>query len=179
MARIIGPLFSQEARGQFGKSVVFTRRRGQNVARGYVIPANPQTANQVAVRITLAISGIVSRRVRATNWTYAGEANTWIQFWSGRVTTGEVWNSALVSAMIGPGRATYTAALAAYNALSAAEQLLWTNAAETGTVGLTDYTRGTTTVEAGFMLYLAELATASAGYGNAFDPTTPVDVDAG
>ena len=123
--------------------------------------------------------GIVTRRVRATDWTYAGEAQTWIQFWSGRVTTGEVWNSALVSAMIGPGRATYTAAVMAYAALTQPQRDAWETAAETAIAGLTDYTRGVTTVEAGFMLYLAELATASAGYGDAFVPGVPFAVAAG
>ena len=179
MARVIGPLFSQEARGQFGKSLVFTRRRGQNIVRGYVIPANPQSPDQISVRVSLAVTGIITRRVRATDWTYAGETDTWIQFWTGRVTTGEVWNSALVSEMIGPGRATYEAAVTQYAALSAGVVTLWENAATTVTAGLPGYTRGVTVVTGGFQLFLAEMATANAGYGDAFDPDVPFAVAAG
>ena len=125
MAKLIGPLFSQEARGAFARSIVFNRRRGQNIARSYVVPANPQTANQIAQRIRLAVGGLITRAVRATDWTYAGQMQTWIEFWRGEVREGEVWNAAMVGAMMGPGNATYIARLAQYEALDANVQALW------------------------------------------------------
>lgn len=179
MAKVIGPLFSQEARGQFGKSLVFTRRRGQNIVRGYAIPSNPQTADQIKVRIILATVGLITKRVRATDWEYLNNAQTWRQFWGTRVTTGEVWNSALGKAMLGPGNATHDAALVQYTALTDAQKLSWKTIAEGTVGGLIDYVRGTTTVESGFMLFLAEKASADAGYGDAFVPGTPVTLVAG
>lgn len=176
MAKVIGPLLSQEASGQFAKSLVFNRRRGQNVVRTYTVPANPQTDNQVAQRIRFAIGGLVAKAVSYTEWTYAGEVETWVQFWMSRVKTGEVWNSALVGAMMGPANATYLARLAQYEALDDATQTLWQNAATTAIANLADYTRGTVTIEAGFMLFLSEYATAEAGYGTAFDPDVPTAI---
>ena len=179
MAVVVGPLFSQEARGQFGKSVVYGRRRGQNVVRQYGVPSNPESDNQIAVRISLAIGGLVSKRVRATNWTYAGETMTWIMFWSARVRTGEVWNSAMVRAMMGPNRINYTETKTQYDALDTPTQTLWQTAATNATAGLVDYVRGDTTDTAGFQLFLAEKTIAAAGYGDPFNEDTPTAIAAG
>ncbi len=176
MAKVQGPLFSQEASGKFANTVVFARRRGQNVARSYVTPANPMTDNQIAVRITLAVIGIITRQVNAGDWAYTGEAMSFIEFLRSTVRTGEVWNSAYGRLMIGPGRATYTDALTAYLALASGITDLWDAAAATAITNLPGYTRGTTTITGGFQLYLAELAIANAGYGEAFVPATPVTV---
>lgn len=173
MAKVTGPLFSQEARGQFAQTAVFTRRRGQNIARSYVIPSNPMTDNQIAQRIRLAAIGIVTRRVRATNWEYTGQTQTWIEYYQSRTRTGEVWNSALGREMLGPANANYLARLAEWEALDGGDQTAWTDEAEGTVGGLADYTRGSTTVASGFMLFLAQFTVAAAGYGEAFDPTTP------
>lgn len=47
MAKTIGPLMSMTASGKFGNAIVYDKR---GRARKYVIPANPQTANQVTQR---------------------------------------------------------------------------------------------------------------------------------
>lgn len=179
MARVIGPLLSQEARGQIGKSLVFTRRRGQNIVRGYVIPANPQTPAQVTVRISLAASGIITRRINGGIWTYASQSQTWIQFLRGGVRPGEVWNSQFNRLAIGPGRIGYITDLAQFEALDAADQLVWNNAAAVAPVSLVDYVRGTFTVEAGFMLFWAQKTIATAGYGPAFVDDTPQTITSG
>lgn len=176
MAKVTGPLFSQEASGQFAKTAVFARRRGQNVVRAYVIPSNPRSAAQIIVRISLAATGIVTRRVNATKWTYAGQTSSWIEFLRTLTRTGEVWNSAFVRLMQGPGRATYIAALAQYTALDAGVQTAWDTAAETAITDLEPYVRDGTTVTTGFMLFLAERTIAAAGYGETFDPAVPFDV---
>ena len=179
MAKVTGPLFSQEARGQFAQTAVFNRRRGQNIVRSYVIPANPMTANQIIQRIKLAAVGIITRRVRATDWKYAAVAQTIIEFYQGRTRTGEVWNSALGREMFGPGNATYDARLQAYNALTDPQKDMWEEAAETVVTALTNYTRGETTVERGFMLFLVQGTVAAAGYGPDFNPFVPIAVVAG
>ena len=176
MARVIGPLFSQEARGQFGQTVVFNRRLGQNTVRAYVVPANPQTDAQVAVRIILAAAGLITKAIRATDWTYAGQTNTFIQFLRGRTRIGEVWNSAFSREMTGPSNANYNAALAQYTGLDAAVQALWQAAATNANAGLVDYTRAGTTVMAGFQLFLAERTIAADGYGDPFVPAVPVAI---
>lgn len=53
MAKLKGPLMSLTARGQIGKSLVFSGWKGIATARHYVVPANPRTAGQLAQRATL------------------------------------------------------------------------------------------------------------------------------
>ena len=43
MAKVNGPLFSLDARGQLGKALVYAIWKGLNYARKYVIPFNPKT----------------------------------------------------------------------------------------------------------------------------------------
>lgn len=50
MAKLKGPLFSLGARGQLGKTLVFFPWKGVDSVREYVVPANPQTAAQLAQR---------------------------------------------------------------------------------------------------------------------------------
>jgi hypothetical protein len=52
MALVSGPLLSMRASGQIGKSVVFSKWKGRQTARAYVIPSNPQSAAQTEVRTT-------------------------------------------------------------------------------------------------------------------------------
>ena len=62
MAKITGPLFSMEARGKFG-DVVFLQRGGRAIARKRVIPQNPKSVLQQAVRTNLgSLSNIYSER---------------------------------------------------------------------------------------------------------------------
>ena len=171
-ARVVGPLFSQEARGQFGKAVVYGRRRGQNVVRAYGVPNNPQTPGQIAVRIRLAVTGRITQATRVGDLKYATETASVIQFYRTRVREGEVWNSALVREMQGPGNATYIAQLAAYEAETQSVQDLWIAAAAAAPINLVDYVREGTTVENGFMLYLLQYTLGQGGYGS-FDSDTP------
>lgn len=53
MPKTTGPLLSMRARGQIGKTLVFSKWRGRAYAREYVVPGNPQTAAQTAVRDTM------------------------------------------------------------------------------------------------------------------------------
>ncbi len=179
MAVVVGPLFSQEARGQFGKSVVFNRRRGQNTVRGYVVPANPQTVNQMAARLRMVVGGAVARRISATDWTYASESMTWIEFLRQTLMVGNVWNSRFVSNFIGPAGAAYDAAVTQYAALATNITDLWDAAAITATAGLTPRTFAGTTVTTGFQLFRAEQTMAVLGYGATFDPDVPVAIAAG
>lgn len=58
MAKVTGPLFSVDARGKIGDSLVFMGWRGIKTVRSYVIPANPQTDEQMRVRdnFSMAVS---------------------------------------------------------------------------------------------------------------------------
>lgn len=54
MAKLTGPLLSFGASGQIGKTLVAGKWRGIPYARQHVIPANPQTVAQQAVRTLFA-----------------------------------------------------------------------------------------------------------------------------
>jgi len=53
MAKVTAPFLSLGATGQFGKTLVASTWKGLNTMRQYVVPANPQTAAQVAQRALL------------------------------------------------------------------------------------------------------------------------------
>jgi len=50
MAKVKGPLFSLDARGQIAKTLVYMGWKGIADVRKYVIPANPNTAAQQTQR---------------------------------------------------------------------------------------------------------------------------------
>lgn len=53
MAGVKGPLFSLDASGSVGDSIVFAKWKGRNYVRRHAIPANPKSAGQVSVRAML------------------------------------------------------------------------------------------------------------------------------
>jgi hypothetical protein len=60
MAKVTGPLMSMDARGAFGKAMVFMGWKGLKTARMWLKPANPQSAGQGNIR---TIIGAVGRAV--------------------------------------------------------------------------------------------------------------------
>lgn len=57
MAKVQGPLLSMSASGKIGDAIVFFGWKGINVVRGWVKPANPQTAGQGDQRIIVGGTG--------------------------------------------------------------------------------------------------------------------------
>jgi hypothetical protein len=52
MAKVIGPLLSVDARGKLANAMVFMGWKGLKTVRQFVVPANPNTDPQKAVRAT-------------------------------------------------------------------------------------------------------------------------------
>jgi hypothetical protein len=50
MAKTSGPLFSLDARGSVGKAITYSFWKGINYVRARVVPNNPQSADQTAIR---------------------------------------------------------------------------------------------------------------------------------
>ena len=50
MAKVTGPLFSLDARGTIGKAITFAYWKGVNYVRSRVVPNNPNTDAQQAIR---------------------------------------------------------------------------------------------------------------------------------
>lgn len=82
MAKLTGPLLSFGARGSIGKTLVASKWRGVPYARQHVVPANPQTTAQQAVRTLFAYLREM--------WKLAPSeiALTWDSFAQGRPFTG-------------------------------------------------------------------------------------------
>lgn len=71
MAKVTGPLFSIEARGAVAKAMVHFPWKGINVVRGWVTPANPQSAAQGNARLILGALGRSTSVVALTSPYYA------------------------------------------------------------------------------------------------------------
>jgi hypothetical protein len=72
MARVTGPLFSLDARGQLGRAIVYSIWKGINYVRRWIIPENPQSADQTHVR------GVFEMGVNAWHYTLsAGNRTAW------------------------------------------------------------------------------------------------------
>lgn len=129
MAKLKGPLYSEEARGKFGSNVVFNQRKGQAVARRLVIPANPKSAGQTTARNIVRITGALQKWVNAT----ALKAPTQTLLDKARIAAitpaSQTWNSYLTGTIAGVGQVNYDAAVAAYSALTAPQKTAWGDAA--------------------------------------------------
>jgi hypothetical protein len=78
MAGVTGPLLSFGASGQIGKSAVFSRWKGVPYVRRYVVPANPQSADQTLTRTAFAWLNAVYKIAPAdfrAAWALAAKGN--------------------------------------------------------------------------------------------------------
>lgn len=100
MAKVTGPLFSVDARGKIGDSLVFMGWRGLKTVRSYTVPANPQTEEQMRVRdnFTAAVamwSDLTGADQTAWRNLAAGQAYSGFNDFVGRVKTqldaNEIW----------------------------------------------------------------------------------------
>lgn len=57
MAKLVGPMFSLEARNKLGDALVFFPWKGRNCARQWTKPTNPRDIGQKIVRQKLSLSG--------------------------------------------------------------------------------------------------------------------------
>jgi len=130
MAKVTGPLMSMDASGKFAGALVFSKWKGRPTVRQLVTPANPMSANQVTSRNRVRVTGAAQHF-----------ANLCALFGDGRLVTdkaaliaaapgGYAWNGNLVDQMIGTGGLNYTAAQAAWTALTAPQKTAWDAAAD-------------------------------------------------
>jgi len=67
MAKVTGPLMSMDASGKLGDAIVFSKWKGINYVRQYVIPANPEDPDQGDQRIVLGGTGRACGKVAVTS----------------------------------------------------------------------------------------------------------------
>ena len=173
MAIVVGPLFSQEARGQFGKSVVFRRRKGQNVVSSYVIPANPDTSNQRQVRDYIRVSAAIVRSVNLLTATPSQESMSAKDFLIALTTGALIWANVLTNYLLGGSNATIAADFTAYTGIGTSLQNQWQAAATASPFNLATIS-GTSgnSYTAGFQLWVLQKALRLRGYGSTWPGNT-------
>jgi hypothetical protein len=113
MAKVINPLLSGSASGQLGGMMTFDRR---GYVRQYVIPSNPKTANQMAVRDSL---GDIQRELKLLGLVLRGEM---------KAGFGYRWNSLIIGELMANNKAALTAYGAEYALFQAGEKTAWSSA---------------------------------------------------
>lgn len=77
MARTSGPLMSMDASGTVGETVVFSKWKGRNYVRKYVVPHNPKSELQTGVRAGMKfVSKWASAEKTAVLAAYGSEAQS-------------------------------------------------------------------------------------------------------
>ncbi len=113
MAKVINPLLSGSASGQLGGMMTFDKR---GYVRQYVIPANPQTVNQMAVRNKM---GDIQRELKELGATLRADLKTGL---------GARWNSVIIGEIMANGAAKWDALAAEYAAFIAGDKTDWETA---------------------------------------------------
>jgi hypothetical protein len=113
MAKVINPLLSGSASGQFGGMMTFDKR---GYVRQYVIPANPQTVDQMAVRNKM---GDIQRCLKMLGTTIRADL---------RLALGARWNAVIISEIMATNAAKWDSLAATYNAFQAGEKTAWEGA---------------------------------------------------
>lgn len=114
MAKLVGPLFSLEARGKVGEALVYFPFKGRNVVRAWTIPTNPRDIDQQLIRQKLASIGkFVSKIIRVTAVIVNGSKI--YQLVKSDTPATQIWNAHLVKQSLDTLKSD-----AAFTALSAA-----------------------------------------------------------
>jgi len=123
MAKVINPLLSGSASGQFGHMMTFDKR---GIVRAYVVPANPNTPAQQAVRGTL---GDLQRSLKLIGPTLRAELKS--QF-------GYRWNSVIIGELMANGNSALDAYVAEFAAFSGPQISAWETADTSGPTTIAD-----------------------------------------
>ena len=113
MAKVINPLLSGSASGQLGHMMTFDKR---GYVRQYVVPSNPQTVGQMAVRNTL---GDLQRELKLLGSVLRAELKT---------AFGTRWNSVIIGELMANGNAALIAYTAEHTAFIAGDKTDWSTA---------------------------------------------------
>lgn len=155
MAKVINPLMSMSASGQFAKSMVFQKN---NTVREYVIPANPQSVAQMLVRHNLAD---IQATLKTLGAVLRGEL---------KAGFGPRWNSMIIKEITNNAAAYLADVTVTYNAFQAGEKTAWDTA----------NTAPVTTMAKGLAMYATAKAVSeiAARLGVSLDLTPPTNANA-
>lgn len=179
MAKVDGPLMSMTATGTYGGTLTYARRKGVNVVRQRVTPANPQTAGQMAARNRLSTGGVLQRFVNNCTRKQPGKTHTDKELLAAGSPSNSTWNAFLVQAITGAGGTTYTAAQVGWAALTAPQKTAWDGAAAALTPAITSAAQrgeggvSSTELTAGNVFWLLQYGLASVGLAASPTSTPP------
>jgi len=83
MVKLAGPCMSLDASGQLGETLVFSKWKGRNYARKFVVPANPKSAGQTGLRAMFKFLSQAWASLTAGNkatWEELAAANSYSTF---------------------------------------------------------------------------------------------------
>jgi hypothetical protein len=121
MTKVINPLLSGSASGQFGQMMTFDKR---GYVRKYVVPGNPKSVAQMLVRNRL---GDIQRELKALG----GDMRIAL-----KASLGARWNSIIIGELLANQSAKWIADSITYNAFQSGEKSAW--AAKEPAVGNTN-----------------------------------------
>jgi len=179
MAKVTGPLMSMDASGKFGGAIVFSKWKGRNTVRQLVIPANPNSAGQETARNRMRVAGAIQNFFNLTTLKRSGETLTDKELIKSVTPGGYAWNGFLVDNIVGSGALSYTAAEAAYTALTAPQKAAWDDAAAALTPAITAVFQtaeggtSTTPAAAGKVFFISQYALSSLGLASTPTGTPP------
>jgi hypothetical protein len=113
MAKVTAPLLSMTASGQLGRAIVFDKR---GHVRNYVVPTNPKTVAQMALRNRL---GDTQRELKELGLVLQPQL---------KAALGYRWNALIVGEVMRDDQAKWTAYLAEWTAFQAGEKTAWEGA---------------------------------------------------
>lgn len=113
MAKVTGPLMSVSATGTLGKTMTFDKR---GYVRKWVVPTNPNTAGQQAIRNILKDIQLILKELGAVKRPQVKEA------------LGYRWGSVIISELMASDHAKWDSLLAAEALFQAAEKTAWEGA---------------------------------------------------
>jgi hypothetical protein len=110
MAKVINPLLSGSASGQLGNMMTFDKR---GYVRQYVVPSNPKTVGQMAVRNVL---GDIQRELKELGTVLRAELKSGF---------GYRWNSVIIGELMANDNAALLSYAAEYTAFSGGNKTSW------------------------------------------------------
>ena len=126
MAKVRGPIHSDEASGTLAKSMTFARNRGLNVVRQTVTPNNPRTVPQLDARVLLRVTGQAFKRMNSGQaGKESGNTMTPKEYYQSVVVAPDIWTNVHMKDGYPEGKTQLQNDSAAYLALTEEQQGAW------------------------------------------------------
>lgn len=169
MAKVYGPLHSDNARGKLADAMVFMGWKGRKTVRQLVIPANPKSDKQAEIRTFLGSCGVNSRAI---------EIGSDLQTQIAAVTPADQsWTSYFTRTQIGSNASTIKATRTEFSGLNETQKGYFNTAAESIPLSGFDLGYGTVSpITPGEQLYISMKAAYTLGLACApADPATATE----